>query len=84
MELDHDGCDHGSLKKWISIEIEKWKQISTSTFADKVKVLLDSANNAQRGDKMTPNYFHVPKSCNMLCVTFIETLTFIVTNRNPI
>jgi len=61
------------------MEIKKWKQISTSTFA--VKVLLDSGNNAQRGEKKTPNYFYVPKSCNMLCVTFIGTLTFIGTDR---
>jgi hypothetical protein len=31
-----------------------------------IKVLLDSSNNAQRGDKTTPNYFYVPKFCNML------------------
>ena len=42
------------------MEIKKWKQISTSTFA--VQVLLDSGNNAQRGEKTTPNYFYVPKS----------------------
>ncbi len=54
------------------MEIKKWKQISTSTFA--VKVLLDSSNNAQRGDKTTPNYFYVPKFCNMLCITFIGLL----------
>lgn len=34
------------------MEIKKWKQISTSTFA--VQVLLDSVNNAQRGEKTTP------------------------------
>ena len=53
MELDHDG-------PFDKMEIKKWKQISTSTFA--VQVLLDSGNNAQRGEKTTPNYFHVPKS----------------------
>ena len=42
------------------MEIKKWKQISTSTFA--VYVLLDSGNKAQRGEKTTPNYFYVPKS----------------------
>jgi hypothetical protein len=37
------------------MEIKKWKQISTSTFA--VQVLLDSGNNAQRSEKTTPKYF---------------------------
>ena len=62
------------------MEIKKWKQISTSTFA--VKLLLDSSNNAQRGDKTTPNYFYVPKFCNMLCITFIGLLHIYRTQQN--
>ena len=76
MELDHDG----PLTKWKSKKLKKWKQISTSTFA--VKVLLDSSNNAQRGDKTTPNYFYVPKFCNMLCITFIGLLHIYRTQQN--
>ena len=65
MELDQDG------------PLTKWKSKNGNRFQLQllhVKVLLDSSNNAQRGDKTTPNYFYVPKFCNMLCITFIGLL----------
>ena len=66
---------------WIDDPSTKWIQKMKTDFKfnfcceDVITGLnfeVDSVYNAQRGEKMIPNYFYVPKSCNICSVYFLS------------